>query len=71
MVVIAVLSALTLAGCKTTESNYRESYEAAVRKTRVADTVASLTQKLLAANASGSLAQRVREVVEENRALAR
>ena len=48
-----------------------EAYEAAVRKTRVADTVASLTQKLLAANASGSLAQRVREVVEENRALAR
>ena len=37
MVVIAVLSALTLAGCKTTESNYRESYEAAVRSRNAAE----------------------------------
>ena len=37
LVVIAVLSALTLAGCKTTESNYRESYEAAVRSRNAAE----------------------------------
>lgn len=46
-----------------------ETYEAAVRKTRRANTVAGLTEKLLAAEKGGSLALRVREVVEENRAL--
>lgn len=32
MLTVAVAAALTLAGCKTTESNYRQSYEAAVQK---------------------------------------
>ena len=44
-----------------------EGYEAAARKSLQARTVADLTTSLLAAEASGSLAQRVREVVEENR----
>lgn len=44
-----------------------EGYEAAAKQARQARTVADLTSQLLAAEASGSLAQRVREVVEENR----
>lgn len=44
-----------------------EGYEAAARKARQARTVADLTSRLLAAETSGSLAQRVREVVEDNR----
>lgn len=44
-----------------------EGYEAAARKAQQARTVADLTSRLLATEASGSLAQRVREVVEENR----
>nr|WP_315191497.1 hypothetical protein [uncultured Albidiferax sp.] len=47
-----------------------EGYEAAARKARQTDTVAELTSRLLAADTSGSLAQRVREVVTDNRALA-
>ncbi len=48
-----------------------EGYEAAARKAQQAHTVADLTSRLLAAEASGSLAQRVREVVEDNRRQAR
>ncbi len=48
-----------------------EGYEAAARKAQQARTVADLTSRLLAAEASGSLAQRVREVVEDNRRQAR
>ena len=44
-----------------------EGYEAAARKSLQASTVEDLTASLLAAEASGSLAHRVREVVEENR----
>jgi hypothetical protein len=44
-----------------------EGYEASVHKAQRARTVADLTSRLLAAEASGSLAQRVREVVEDNR----
>ena len=44
-----------------------EGYEAAAREAQKARTVADLSSRLLAAEASGSLAQRVREVVEENR----
>ena len=47
-----------------------EGYEA-TNKTHQAQVVSDLTSRLLAAEASGSLAQRVREVVEENRALAK
>ena len=47
-----------------------EAYEAAARKAQQTRTVADLTSRLLAAEVSGSLAQRVREVVEENRKLA-
>ena len=48
-----------------------EGYEAAAAKASQAHIVSDLTSRLLAAEASGSLAQRVREVVEENRALAK
>ena len=48
-----------------------ENYDAAARKALHASMVADLTSKLLKAEASGSLAQRVREVVEENRKLAK
>ena len=48
-----------------------EGYEAAANKTHQAQVVSDLTSRLLAAEASGSLAQRVREVVEENRASAK
>ena len=44
-----------------------QGYEAAAKQAQQARTVADLTSRLLAAEASGSLAQRVREVVEENR----
>jgi hypothetical protein len=47
-----------------------EGYETAARKAQRAHTVAELTSRLLAAETSGSLAQRVREVVADNRALA-
>jgi len=46
-------------------------YEAAAREAQKTRNVADLTSRLLAAEASGSLAQRVREVVEENRKLAK
>ena len=46
-----------------------EGYEAAAKKAHQAYIVADLTSRLLASEASGSLAQRVREVVEENRKL--
>jgi ParD-like antitoxin of type II bacterial toxin-antitoxin system len=48
-----------------------EGYEATAKKAHQADIVADLTSRLLAAESSGSLAQRVREVVEENRKLAK
>ena len=48
-----------------------ERYEAAARDAQKAATAADLTSRLLAAEASGSLAQRVREVVEANRQLAK
>ena len=48
-----------------------EGYEAAAREAQKTRNVADLTSRLLAAEASGSLAQRVREVVEENRKLAK
>jgi len=47
-----------------------EAYEAAARRAQQTRAVADLTSRLLAAEVSGSLAQRVREVVEENRKLA-
>lgn len=47
-----------------------EGYEAAARMAQHKHSVADLTSRLMAAQTSGSLAQRVREVVEENRALA-
>lgn len=47
-----------------------EGYEAAARKAQQTRAVADLTSRLLAAEVNGSLAQRVREVVEENRKLA-
>ena len=47
-----------------------EAYEAAARRAQQTRAVADLTGGLLAAEVSGSLAQRVREVVEENRKLA-
>ena len=48
-----------------------EGYEAAAKKAHQACIVADLTSRLLAAEASGSLAQRVREVVADNRKLAK
>ena len=48
-----------------------EGYEEAANKTHQAHIVSGLTSRLLAAEVSGSLAQRVREVVEENRASAK
>lgn len=48
-----------------------EAYEAAARKARQTRTVADLTGRLLVAETSGSLAQRVREVVEGNHKQAR
>ena len=48
-----------------------EGYEAAAREAQKTRIVADLSSRLLAAEASGSLAQRVREVVEENRKFAR
>jgi len=47
-----------------------EAYEAAARRAQQTRAVADLTSRLLAAEVSGSLAQRVREMVEENRKLA-
>ena len=44
-----------------------EGYEAAATETHQASIVSDLTSRLLAAEASGSLAQRVREVVVDNR----
>lgn len=44
-----------------------ETYEEAARAAQKTRIVADLTSRLLAAESSGSLAQRVREVVEENR----
>jgi hypothetical protein len=46
-----------------------EGYEAAARQAQQTRAVADLTSRLLAAEVSGSLAQRVRDVVEENRKL--
>lgn len=37
---VTALAALALAGCKTTESNYRQSYEAAVQKRNAEEAVA-------------------------------
>ena len=48
-----------------------EGYEAAAREAEKMRTVADLSSRAWAAEASGSLAQRVREVVEENRKLAK
>ena len=48
-----------------------EGYEVAAKKAHQTYIVADLTSRLLAAEASGSLAQRVREVVEDNRKLAK
>ena len=48
-----------------------EGYEAAAKKAHQAYIVADLTSRLLASEASGSLAQRVREVVQDNRKLAK
>ena len=47
-----------------------EAYENTARRAQQTRAVADLTSRLLAAEVSGSLAQRVREVVEENRKLA-
>ena len=47
-----------------------EAYEAAARRAQQTRAVADLTSRLLAAEVSGSLAERVREVGEENRKLA-
>ena len=47
-----------------------EAYEAAARRAQQTRAVADLTSRLLAAEVSGSLVQRVREVVEESRKLA-
>ena len=44
-----------------------EGYEAAAREAQKARTVAELTGRILAVEASGSLARHVREIVEENR----
>lgn len=44
-----------------------EEYEAAVRKTRVAATLDAIEADFAAAETSGSLANRVREVVLDNR----
>ncbi|MDB5930577.1 MAG: hypothetical protein JWR60_2284 [Polaromonas sp.] len=44
-----------------------EGYEATAREAQKNRTVADLTSRLLAAEVNGSLAQRVREVVEDNR----
>ena len=44
-----------------------EGYEMAARQALKARTVADLTNRLLEAEASGSLAKRVREVVADNR----
>ncbi len=50
-----------------------EGYETAAKKVRekAPDSLEALKMRVLAAEASGSLAQRVREVVEENRRLAK
>ena len=48
-----------------------EGYEAAAKKAHQAYIVADLTSRLVAAESSGSLAQRVREVVADNRKLAK
>ena len=47
-----------------------EAYENTARKAQQTRAIADLTSRLLAAEVSGSLAQRVREVVEESRKLA-
>ena len=47
-----------------------EAYENTARRAQQTRADADLTSRLLAAEVSGSLAQRVREVVEENRKLA-
>ena len=47
-----------------------EGYEAAARTAQRTHTVAELTSLLMAAETIGTLAQRVREVVADNRALA-
>ena len=48
-----------------------ENYEAAARKAQQVGAVAELTSKLLKAESRGSLALRLREVVEESRKLAK
>ena len=48
-----------------------ENYEAAARKALQVGAVAELTSNLLKAESSGSLALRLREVVEESRKLAK
>ena len=48
-----------------------EGYGAAAKKAHQAYIVADLTSRLLAAESSGSQAQRVREVVADNRKLAK
>ena len=47
-----------------------EGYEAAARKGRLADTLDDIEARFAAADASGSLASRVRDVVLDNRAKA-
>lgn len=48
-----------------------EQYEAAVHQATAPASVDALTQRLLAAQARGTLAERVREVVRDNQARAR
>lgn len=48
-----------------------EQYEAAVQQATAPASVDALTQRLLAAQARGTLAERVREVVRDNQARAR
>lgn len=47
-----------------------ETYEAATRKARLASTLDAIEDRFAAADASGSLAGKVREVVLSNRAIA-
>lgn len=47
-----------------------EDYERAVAKSRAPQSVDELTARLLTAQSRGSLAQRVRDVVEDNRSRA-
>ena len=48
-----------------------ENYEAAIKASQKDRLVADLTSRLLAAEASGTLAKHVRDIVAENRSLAK